>query len=107
MGGGDFARFGVDLDNSNLTFEREDEFRSPAQSQIETKLLGKILGEQKLRVVRFIAANANAEGFLFATVAQICEGCDATKPTVINALKMLEEKKAIKPLKRGLYKIFL
>jgi DNA-binding IclR family transcriptional regulator len=74
---------------------------------LETKILGKILGEQKLKVIRYVAANADAEGFLLKTVAQICEDCGATKPTVIAALKTLEEKKALKPLKRGLYKIFL
>lgn len=77
------------------------------QNEILHKIISNIIGEKKFQVIEFFVENADENGFIFATILDICEKLDVSKPTVINTIKFLEEKHLLERIKNGLYKINL
>lgn len=66
-----------------------------------------ILGEKKFQIIKFLLQNADDDGFVKLTILQICKQTISSKPTVINTIKLLEDKGILKRVKNGLYKIIV
>ncbi|VYS88414.1 ArsR family transcriptional regulator [Campylobacter ureolyticus] len=67
----------------------------------------KILGDKKVSVIEFLAKNYDKNGFITLSVNEICTLTNTSKPTVIQTLKLLDEKFVLKKIKNGVYKLNL
>ena len=56
------------------------------------RVLSAVLGK-KYEIIAILCKNADENGLIRLSIADICALCNASKPTVINALHFLEEKK--------------
>ncbi|KAA6226511.1 MULTISPECIES: replication/maintenance protein RepL [unclassified Campylobacter] len=70
-------------------------------------LIKEILGKKRFEIFKFICENCDESGFLFMKLDDIMKTLKLSKPTLIASFKFLEEKKLLKRLKNGLYKIKL
>lgn len=68
-------------------------------------LLKNIFGEKKFQILEFMCKNSDDNGFVLVKIEDIVKTLNISKPTIINTFKFLEEKKVLKKLKNGLYKI--
>lgn len=69
------------------------------------KVFSIILGEKKVSVIEFLCQNADENGLVKFTIAEICDKLKTSKPTVLETFKLLEHKKILFRVKNGLYKI--
>ena len=67
----------------------------------------KILGDKKVSVIEFLAKNHDKNGFITLNINEICTLTNTSKPTVIQTLKLLDEKFVLKKIKNGVYKLNL
>lgn len=67
----------------------------------------KILGDKKVSVIEFLAKNHDKNGFITLSINEICTMTNTSKPTVIQTLKLLDEKFVLKKIKNGVYKLNL
>ncbi|MGG7048981.1 MULTISPECIES: winged helix-turn-helix domain-containing protein [unclassified Campylobacter] len=72
-------------------------------SERERLIFAAILGEKKLEILEFLLQNSDENGFVSTTVNEICTKLNVSKPTTINTLKILENKKIFKRVKNGIY----
>ena len=68
------------------------------------EIFAQILGEKKTEIILFLAQNADENGFICIKVSQICEQTSASKPTVIETIKLLESRKIFERIKNGIYR---
>ena len=61
-------------------------------------------GRKKAQIIKFLAQNADEDGFVFIKISEICAATDASKPTAIETIKLLESKKIFERVKNGLYR---
>lgn len=66
-----------------------------------------IVGEKKFQIIKFLCENADEDGFISLTILQICDQTNSSKPTVINTIKLLEQKSILKRIKNGFYKLLI
>lgn len=71
------------------------------------EIFKQILGEKKVAVIEFLASNAYEDGTIKYKITEICSELNISKPTVIETLKLLEQKGVIKKIKTGVYKLTL
>ena len=68
------------------------------------EIFAQILGEKKTEIILFLAQNADENGFICVKISQICEQTSASKPTVIETIKLLESRKIFERIKNGIYR---
>ena len=73
-------------------------------TELEREIFGQILGEKKMEIILFLAKNADENGFITVKISEICERTDASKPTVTQTIKLLENRKIFERIKNGIYR---
>ena len=73
-------------------------------TELEREIFGQILGEKKMEIILFLAKNADENGFITVKILDICERTDASKPTVTQTIRLLENRKIIERVKNGIYR---
>ena len=73
-------------------------------TELEREIFGQILGEKKMEIILFLAQNADENGFITVKISEICERTDASKPTVTQTIKLLENRKIFERVKNGIYR---
>ncbi len=70
-------------------------------------LCEEIFGAKRFEIFQLLCQRADENGFLLISIENIMQECGVSKPTAINALKFLQEKKLLKKLKNGFYELKL
>ena len=73
-------------------------------TELEREIFGQILGEKKVEIILFLAQNVDENGFITVKISDICERTDASKPTVTQTIKLLENRKIFERVKNGIYR---
>ncbi|WP_299026234.1 replication/maintenance protein RepL [uncultured Campylobacter sp.] len=73
-------------------------------TELEREIFGQILGEKKLEIILFLAQNADENGFITVKISDICELTSASKPTVTQTIRLLENRKIFERVKNGIYR---
>ncbi len=73
-------------------------------TELEREIFGQILGEKKMEIILFLAQNTDENGFITVKISEICERTDASKPTVTQTIKLLENRKIFERVKNGIYR---
>ena len=73
-------------------------------TELEREIFGQILGEKKMEIILFLAKNADENGFITVKISEICERTDASKPTVTQTIRLLENRKIFERVKNGIYR---
>lgn len=73
-------------------------------TELEREIFSQILGEKKMEIILFLAQNADENGFITVKISDICERTDASKPTVTQTIKLLENRKIFERVKNGIYR---
>ena len=73
-------------------------------TELEREIFGQILGEKKMEIILFLAQNTDENGFITVKISDICEQTDASKPTVTQTIKLLENRKIFERVKNGIYR---
>ena len=73
-------------------------------TELEREIFGQILGEKKVEIILFLAQNVDENGFITVKISDICEQTDASKPTVTQTIKLLENRKIFERVKNGIYR---
>ena len=73
-------------------------------TELEREIFGQILGEKKMEIILFLAQNADENGFITVKISEICERTDASKPTVTQTIRLLENRKIVERVKNGIYR---
>lgn len=73
-------------------------------TELEREIFGQILGEKKMEIILFLAQNSDENGFITVKISDICEQTDASKPTVTQTIKLLENRKIFERVKNGIYR---
>ena len=73
-------------------------------TELEREIFGQILGEKKMEIILFLAQNADENGFITVKISEICERTDASKPTVTQTIRLLEDRKIFERVKNGIYR---
>ncbi len=73
-------------------------------TELEREVFGQILGEKKMEIILFLAQNADENGFITVKISDICELTGASKPTVTQTIKLLENRKIFERVKNGIYR---
>lgn len=79
--------------------------KQESKPELEAAVLGAILGEKKLAIIRHLIACCDELGLIRQNIADICKACDCSKPTAISTLNLLKQKGVLSRLKNGLYKL--
>ena len=70
-------------------------------------LCEQIFGAKRLEIWQLLCDRADENGFVLIKIEELMQECSVSKPTAINALKFLQEKKILKKLKNGFYELKL
>ena len=73
-------------------------------TELEREIFGQILGEKKMEIILFLAQNADENGFITVKISDICELTSASKPTVTQTIRLLENRKIFERVKNGSYR---
>ena len=73
-------------------------------TELEREIFGQILGEKKMEIILFLAQNADENGFITVKISDICELTSASKPTVTQTIRLLENRKIFERVKNGIYR---
>ena len=73
-------------------------------TELEREIFGQILGEKKMEIILFLAKNADENGFITVKISDICELTSASKPTVTQTIRLLENRKIFERVKNGIYR---
>ena len=73
-------------------------------TELAREIFAQILGEKKTEVILFLAQNADENGFITVKITDICERTDASKPTVTQTIRLLENRKIFERVKNGIYR---
>ena len=73
-------------------------------TELTREIFAQILGEKKTEIILFLAQNTDENGFITVKISEICERTDASKPTVTQTIKLLENRKIFERVKNGIYR---
>ena len=73
-------------------------------TELEREIFGQILGEKKIEIILFLAQNTDENGFITVKISEICERTDASKPTVTQTIRLLENRNIFERVKNGIYR---
>ncbi|MDO5045548.1 replication/maintenance protein RepL, partial [Campylobacter sp.] len=73
-------------------------------NEFEKEIFGILLGEKKFEIIEFFIRNLDENGLINFTIAEICKATNSSKPTVIETIKLLENRKIFERVKNGVYK---
>jgi len=73
-------------------------------TELEREVFAQIWGEKKWEIILFLAKNADENGFITVKISEICERTDASKPTVTQTIRLLENRKIFERVKNGIYR---
>ena len=73
-------------------------------NELAREIFAQILGEKKMEIILFLAQNSDENGFITVKISDICERTDASKPTVTQTIKLLENRKIFERVKNGIYR---
>ena len=73
-------------------------------TELAREIFAQILGEKKMEIILFLAQNTDENGFITVKISEICERTDASKPTVTQTIKLLENRKIFERVKNGIYR---
>ncbi|WP_314351162.1 replication/maintenance protein RepL [Campylobacter showae] len=73
-------------------------------TELEREIFGQILGEKKMEIILFLAQNTDENGFICIKISEICEWTSASKPTVTQTIRLLENRKIFERVKNGIYR---
>lgn len=73
-------------------------------TELTREIFAQILGEKKMEIILFLAQNTDENGFITVKISDICEQTDASKPTVTQTIKLLENRKIFERVKNGIYR---
>ena len=73
-------------------------------TELEREIFGQILGEKKMEIILFLAQNADENGFITVKISDICELTSASKPTVTQTIRLLENRKIFERVRNGIYR---
>ena len=73
-------------------------------TELEREIFGQILGAKKMEIILFLAQNSDENGFITVKISDICAQTDASKPTVTQTIKLLENRKIFERVKNGIYR---
>lgn len=71
------------------------------------KTFALLIGKKKLQIIELLIEHKDENNFVCLTIQDICQELEISKPTVIAAIDLLIEKRALKRIKNGLYKLNL
>lgn len=74
---------------------------------LEKAIFSSILGDKKIKVIEFLISKCDKQGFVCTKISEICNELNISKPTAIDTIKLLENKKILKRIKNGLYEFKL
>ena len=57
-----------------------------------------------MEIILFLAQNVDENGFITVKISEICERTDASKPTVTQTIRLLENRKIFERVKNGIYR---
>ncbi|MFL1707300.1 replication/maintenance protein RepL [Campylobacter sp. MOP7] len=72
-------------------------------NSLEREIFGTLIGEKKFEIIEFFIQNLDENGLINFTIAEICNATNSSKPTVIETIKLLENRKIFKRVKNGVY----
>ncbi|MCR8679102.1 MULTISPECIES: replication/maintenance protein RepL [Campylobacter] len=64
-----------------------------------------ILGEKKSEIIEFIANNLDDDKRFKYTIKELCDELNISKPTAIETINLLTQKRVIKKIKNGVYQL--
>lgn len=73
-------------------------------SPLEREILSALIGEKKFEIIEFFIRNLDENGLINFTISEICKETNSSKPTVIETIKLLENRKIFERVKNGVYK---
>ncbi|QKG28433.1 replication/maintenance protein RepL [Campylobacter sp. RM16187] len=71
---------------------------------LEREIFGILVGEKKFEIIEFFIQNLDENGLINFTISKICKATNSSKPTVIETIKLLENRKIFERVKNGLYR---
>lgn len=64
-----------------------------------------IIGAKKSQIIEFIISNLDDDKRFKYTIKELCDELNISKPTAIETINLLLEKRALKKIKNGLYQL--
>ena len=68
-------------------------------------IISMILGEKKSEIIEFIANNLDDDKRFKYTIKELCDELNISKPTAIETINLLTQKRVIKKIKNGVYQL--
>ncbi|ARR02987.1 hypothetical protein CVIC8964_1610 [Campylobacter vicugnae] len=64
-----------------------------------------IIGAKKSQIIEFIISNLDNDKRFKYTIKELCDELNISKPTAIETINLLLEKRVLKKIKNGLYQL--
>lgn len=64
-----------------------------------------IIGAKKSQIIEFITSNLDDDKRFKYTIKELCDELNISKPTAIETINLLLEKRVLKKIKNGLYQL--
>lgn len=64
-----------------------------------------IIGAKKSQIIEFIISNLDDDKKFKYTIKELCDELNISKPTAIETINLLLEKRVLKKIKNGLYQL--
>lgn len=64
-----------------------------------------IIGAKKSQIIEFIISNLDDDKRFKYTIKELCDELNISKPTTIETINLLLEKRVLKKIKNGLYQL--
>lgn len=64
-----------------------------------------IIGAKKSQIIEFIISNLDDDKRFKYTIKELCDELNISKPTAIETINLLLEKRVLKKIKNGLYQL--
>ncbi|WP_179187622.1 replication/maintenance protein RepL [Campylobacter lanienae] len=68
-------------------------------------VISMILGDKKSEIIEFIIDNLDDDKRFKYTIKELCATLNISKPTAIDTINLLTQKRVIKKIKNGLYQL--
>ncbi|WP_279061631.1 replication/maintenance protein RepL [Campylobacter lanienae] len=68
-------------------------------------VISMILGDKKSAIIEFIIDNLDDDKRFKYTIKELCATLNISKPTAIDTINLLTQKRVIKKIKNGLYQL--
>ncbi|ARR01250.1 MULTISPECIES: replication/maintenance protein RepL [Campylobacter] len=73
--------------------------------ELYKSIVSMILGEKKSEIIEFIANNLDDDKRFKYTIKELCDELNISKPTAIETINLLTQKRVIKKIKNGVYQL--